>query len=217
MLYEMLTGQPPFTGPSPLAVMNERVVTDPAPVRELEPEISPEIEEILFRALARDPAAAMPLQPRWPGSWSTRSLWESRVARIGRSCWAICNQPRQIGALRGSGGCAVGIIRCDVAAGPAIADSVSRLTRAVASAARWRGETTGARGGADSRACWAAYPALFAPLASLGIASMRGQKIRVVQIRLRQRRPLHRLAETRLGFFVLPCLRVGVARSPMAR
>ena len=55
MLYEMLTGQPPFTGPSPLAVMNERVVTDPAPVRELEPEISPELEEILFRALARDP------------------------------------------------------------------------------------------------------------------------------------------------------------------
>jgi serine/threonine-protein kinase len=55
MLYEMLTGQPPFTGPSPLAVMNERVVTDPAPVRELNPEISPEIEEILFRALARDP------------------------------------------------------------------------------------------------------------------------------------------------------------------
>jgi len=55
MLYEMLTGQPPFTGPSPLAVMNERVVTDPAPVRELNPEISPELEEILFRALARDP------------------------------------------------------------------------------------------------------------------------------------------------------------------
>jgi eukaryotic-like serine/threonine-protein kinase len=55
MLYEMLTGQPPFTGPSPLAVMNERLVADPAPVRELEPEVSPEIEEILFRALARDP------------------------------------------------------------------------------------------------------------------------------------------------------------------
>src|SRR6202451_2767766 len=55
MLYEMLTGQTPFTGPSPLAVMNERLITDPAPVRELEPEVSPEIEEILFRALARDP------------------------------------------------------------------------------------------------------------------------------------------------------------------
>jgi eukaryotic-like serine/threonine-protein kinase len=55
MLYEMLTGQPPYTGPNPLAVMNERVLIDPKPVRELAPEISPEIEEILFRALERDP------------------------------------------------------------------------------------------------------------------------------------------------------------------
>jgi serine/threonine protein kinase len=55
MLYEMLTGQPPFTGSNPLAVMNERVLIDPKPVRELNPKISPEIEEVLFRALERDP------------------------------------------------------------------------------------------------------------------------------------------------------------------
>jgi eukaryotic-like serine/threonine-protein kinase len=55
MLYEMLTGQPPFTGPNPLAVMNERVLNDPRPARELNPEISPELEEVLFRALERDP------------------------------------------------------------------------------------------------------------------------------------------------------------------
>ena len=55
MLYEMLTGQPPFTGPNPLAVMNERVLNDPRPARELNPKISPEIEEILCRALERDP------------------------------------------------------------------------------------------------------------------------------------------------------------------
>jgi serine/threonine protein kinase len=55
MLYEMLTGQPPFTGSNPLAVMNERVLNDPKPARELNPEISPEIEEVLFRALERDP------------------------------------------------------------------------------------------------------------------------------------------------------------------
>src|SRR5208337_2853772 len=41
MLYEMLTGQPPFTGSNPLAVMNERLLNDPAPARELNPEISP--------------------------------------------------------------------------------------------------------------------------------------------------------------------------------
>ena len=55
MLYEMLTGQPPFTGPNPLAVMNERVLNDPQPARELNPEISPQLQEILYRALERDP------------------------------------------------------------------------------------------------------------------------------------------------------------------
>jgi serine/threonine-protein kinase len=55
MLYEMLTGQPPFSGPNPLAVMNERVLNDPKPARTLRPEISPELQEILYRALERDP------------------------------------------------------------------------------------------------------------------------------------------------------------------
>jgi eukaryotic-like serine/threonine-protein kinase len=55
MLYEMLAGQPPFTGPNPLAVMNARVLHDPEPIRKLNPEVSPELEEILFRALDRDP------------------------------------------------------------------------------------------------------------------------------------------------------------------
>ena len=55
MLYEMLTGQPPFTGSNPLAVMNERVLNDPKPARKLNPEISPQLQEILNRALERDP------------------------------------------------------------------------------------------------------------------------------------------------------------------
>ncbi|MGB0065922.1 MAG: serine/threonine-protein kinase [Terracidiphilus sp.] len=55
MLYEMLTGQPPFIGANPLVVLNERVLTDPKPARELNPEVSPQLEEVLFRALERDP------------------------------------------------------------------------------------------------------------------------------------------------------------------
>ncbi|MGA7108005.1 MAG: serine/threonine-protein kinase [Terracidiphilus sp.] len=55
MLYEMLTGRVPFAGPNPLAAMNERLLHDPTPARELNAEISPELEEILFRALERDP------------------------------------------------------------------------------------------------------------------------------------------------------------------
>jgi serine/threonine-protein kinase len=55
MLYEMLTGDVPFSGPNPLAVMNERVLHDPKPARDLRPEISAELQEILDRALERDP------------------------------------------------------------------------------------------------------------------------------------------------------------------
>ena len=55
MLYEMLTGETPFSGPNPLAVMNERVLHDPRQARKLRPEISPELQEILNRALVREP------------------------------------------------------------------------------------------------------------------------------------------------------------------
>jgi serine/threonine protein kinase len=55
MFYEMLTGEPPFGGPNPLAVMNERLLHDPEPARSRRPEISAELNEVLNRALERDP------------------------------------------------------------------------------------------------------------------------------------------------------------------
>jgi serine/threonine protein kinase len=55
MFYEMLTGQVPFSGPNPLAVMNERLMKDPPPPTQLNSEIPSELEEIIFRALERDP------------------------------------------------------------------------------------------------------------------------------------------------------------------
>lgn len=55
MLYEMLTGQTPFRGPNAFAIMNDRLLNNPIPPRELEPAISPELQEIIYRALERDP------------------------------------------------------------------------------------------------------------------------------------------------------------------
>jgi serine/threonine protein kinase len=55
MLYEMLTGIVPFQGCNPLVVMNERLISDPAPLRSIIPEISPWLENIVGRALERDP------------------------------------------------------------------------------------------------------------------------------------------------------------------
>jgi serine/threonine-protein kinase len=55
ILYEMLTGQPPFWGSNLLALMNVRVDNDPAPPREINPEITPQLQAIVCRALAREP------------------------------------------------------------------------------------------------------------------------------------------------------------------
>lgn len=42
ILYEMLTGETPFAGSNPFAVMNDRLVNNPVPPREVNPDISPE-------------------------------------------------------------------------------------------------------------------------------------------------------------------------------
>jgi serine/threonine-protein kinase len=55
MLYEMLTGTSPFPGDNPFTIMNNRLVNHPTPPREVDPSISDELQEILYRALERDP------------------------------------------------------------------------------------------------------------------------------------------------------------------
>ncbi len=57
MMYEMLTGRPPFEGDNALAVMNARVVCDPEPLRSLNPKVSRGTEEIVLHALERQPSA----------------------------------------------------------------------------------------------------------------------------------------------------------------
>src|SRR5580692_3139575 len=55
ILYEMLTGKLPFTGPNPMAAMNERLLNHPIPPTVADPSVSPQLQEILYRALERDP------------------------------------------------------------------------------------------------------------------------------------------------------------------
>jgi serine/threonine protein kinase len=56
ILYEMLTGKVPFSGPNPFATMNDRVLNNPVPPRAVNSDVSPELQEILYRALEREPA-----------------------------------------------------------------------------------------------------------------------------------------------------------------
>jgi serine/threonine-protein kinase len=93
MFYEMLTGKVPFTGPNAFVIMNDRLLNNPVPPRELDPTISPQVQEIIYRALERDPAK------RYPSAreFALDLEYQERVGVTDRdelTNWKIRKQPR---------------------------------------------------------------------------------------------------------------------------
>jgi hypothetical protein len=60
VLYETLTGQPPFQAESDVATAMIRLTRDPAAPREIRPDIPKELEDVVLRALERDPVDRFP-------------------------------------------------------------------------------------------------------------------------------------------------------------
>jgi serine/threonine-protein kinase len=56
MLYELLVGQPPFTGDSPVSIVVQHVSDAPAPPSAVNCDISADLDAIILKALAKDPA-----------------------------------------------------------------------------------------------------------------------------------------------------------------
>jgi len=92
MLYEMLTGKVPFTGNNPFVIMNDRLLNNPVPPREVDASISPQLQEIIYRALERDPAK------RYPNAhemiWDLQHLDQVGVAdRAELRDWKVRREP----------------------------------------------------------------------------------------------------------------------------
>jgi eukaryotic-like serine/threonine-protein kinase len=56
VMYEMVTGRPPFTGDSPVSIAYKHVQETPTPVRELNPQVPPGFAAIIAKLLQKDPA-----------------------------------------------------------------------------------------------------------------------------------------------------------------
>ena len=56
VLYEMITGQRPFAGPSRAAILSRILRDNPKPPREIVPSVSAELEKVVLRCLRKDPS-----------------------------------------------------------------------------------------------------------------------------------------------------------------
>lgn len=56
VLYELLTGEPPFTGDSPIAIALSHLDSEPPAVAELCPHVPEDLEQAIMKAMAKDPA-----------------------------------------------------------------------------------------------------------------------------------------------------------------
>jgi serine/threonine-protein kinase len=81
ILYEMVTGASPFEGTNPYAIMNARLSGDPVAPRKINPEISPQVEEIILHAMERNP------YDRYPSAAAMKAELEApdKVALTGRN------------------------------------------------------------------------------------------------------------------------------------
>ncbi len=55
VLYEILTGEPPFVGDSPVAVAYQHVREDPVPPSQKHADVSPDLDAVVLKALAKNP------------------------------------------------------------------------------------------------------------------------------------------------------------------
>jgi beta-lactam-binding protein with PASTA domain/predicted Ser/Thr protein kinase len=56
VLYELLTGAPPFDADSPVTIALKQVSEDPVPPRQLNPAVPPALDAVVLRALRKEPA-----------------------------------------------------------------------------------------------------------------------------------------------------------------
>lgn len=57
VLYEMLAGEPPFTGPTAQAILTRHAVADVPSIRQIRPDVSEELEDIVRKTLGKVPAS----------------------------------------------------------------------------------------------------------------------------------------------------------------
>jgi tetratricopeptide (TPR) repeat protein len=89
VLYEMLAGEPPFTGPTAQAILTRHAVSDIPSIRQIRPDVSEELENIVRRALGKVPASRFASADELARSLRSYGTRKSRFRLKGRSRVAV--------------------------------------------------------------------------------------------------------------------------------
>jgi serine/threonine-protein kinase len=74
VLYEMLAGEPPHTGPTPQAIIARAMTSPPRPIHPMRPEVSPLLDRVIAKAMAMTPADRYPDAAKFHAGLETGSL-----------------------------------------------------------------------------------------------------------------------------------------------
>jgi len=105
LLYEMLTGCPPCAGTDAIDVLHKKAHEDPVAIGSLRPDLPPEVERLVTRALSRrvgggsTPWSSISSIGTGAPSRSTRSCTRSRVKRVREARWSTIGKKSELGAM----------------------------------------------------------------------------------------------------------------------
>jgi hypothetical protein len=162
-LYEMLTGRKPFEAETSYSVLNAQLNEAPAPPAQWNPALSPELNDIVLRAMAKDPAARFQTAEEFRGA--LRSLREAKAGQAPVAAVAAAvvpvPAPTQVFAQT-----APQLFQQTVLdAGPAPAQTGQGFTPVGVGAAPAPGQTRAPVQGKSNRPLWIALGALAAVIA----------------------------------------------------
>jgi serine/threonine protein kinase len=126
ILYEMVTGSVPFTAETPLAVLFKHISDPLPPPSVLKPDVPPEIEKVILRALAKDPRDRFATAAEFVAAWEQALRTRETVPHAPEAAPAppsaatrVQSQPKPVPATRStskSGIPTAWIVGCLVAA-----------------------------------------------------------------------------------------------------
>jgi WD40 repeat protein/predicted Ser/Thr protein kinase len=102
ILYELLTGRPPFHGESPLATLVQVAQHDPVPPRRLQPQVPRDLETICLKCLEKEPrrryASALALADDLRRFQDGQPI-RARPARLGEQAWKWARRRPAVASL----------------------------------------------------------------------------------------------------------------------